>query len=148
MISLVAELVPRFIGVCFATRLHDGLVQLFKWIVLRDQHQAVRPATRIEKQCRYGFGHACKGLYRIGYLVRCYQEVGDPLPRFRIARVSQIGVAPFRQFISAAIVKLPFKGCQERGRKAIFATSFRGVDACQLVELLMCHARCVVRPRA
>jgi hypothetical protein len=55
---------------------------------------------------------AQQGLYRIGDLVRCHHQVGNSFPRFRAASVSKKGVTPFRQLISAAVVKPSFNGCQ------------------------------------
>jgi hypothetical protein len=88
-------------------------VKPFKRIELCDRHQAVRPPARKKQPRRYGFGYASKGLDRIGDLIRCHHQVGDPLSRFRAAGVREIGVTPFGQLVSTAVVEPSFNRCQK-----------------------------------
>src|SRR6516164_5354737 len=96
IVSLVAELMPKLIGVSLPTRLNDGLVQFFELIELCNRHQRVRATARKEQTRGYGFGDARKGFYRISDLVRRHCKVGNSFPRLRPTRMRKIGVAPFR----------------------------------------------------
>jgi hypothetical protein len=54
-------------------------------------------------------------------------------------------MTPIRKFVRATAIKPPFDGVQKGAGEPILAASIGGLDARQLVELLMRHARSGVR---
>ncbi|WGD55283.1 hypothetical protein QA641_16245 [Bradyrhizobium sp. CB1650] len=97
----------------YAIGAHDRSIELSKLIELCGWHKAVQPPAREQNISGHRFGNACQRLDRVSYLIRCDQQMSHVFTFLRCAGVGKIRVAPFREFVGAAIVQPAFNRIDE-----------------------------------